>query len=245
MKNKDTTMQPILQLVANLQQTKYNNKQKEHSETKNQTDDSITPQSLSNEGILFIWKKMTAIYGDQWVSRRGPSHDLNGTISSTAKEWSESLGVLTPQQIKSGFKAMDKNLDIWPPNLYQFKTYCLSSNLEGVPSVNEVYEILSYKNRKRGSVKDRYKHPLVFSISKLVNMATVRDGYGDGDKKEAISAITSAYNRLIQEGWPDWEPEHLVNHKLLEQKPTEEEKAQKLDQRKKGFESLREQIRIR
>jgi hypothetical protein len=234
-------MQPILQLVANLQQTKYNNNPKEQSETKSNTDDLKTPQSLSNDGILFIWKKMTAIYGDQWVSRRGPSHDLNADILPTAKEWSESLGGLTPQQIKAGFKAMDKKLDIWPPNLYQFKTYCLSRELEGVPTVNEVYEILSYKNRKRGSVKDRYKHPLVFRISELVNMATVRDGF----KTEVLPLITTVYDRLIQEGWPDWETEHLLNHKLLEQKPTEEEKAMKLEQRKKNFASLRDQIRLK
>ena len=113
--------------------------------------------------------------------------------------------------------------------------------MEGVPTVEEVYQILSYKNRKRGSVKDRYQHPLVFRLSELVNMTTVRDG----NPKEAMPLITSAYNRLIQEGWPDWEPEHLVNHKLLEQKPTPEEQAMKKEQGKKSFAKLREQIGFR
>jgi hypothetical protein len=243
MAQKDTTMKPILSLVGNLQQQNSTNNQSEESTQNSNVKDSQTPSPLTDTAILFIWGKMTAIYGDQWISRRGQSYDVNGNISPTAKEWQTSLAGFTPQQIKAGFKAMDKKLDIWPPNLYQFKTYCLSLELEGVPSVDEVYAILAYNKNKEGSIKDRYQHPLVFYISQdsKFDMQTVR-----GESvKIAITAITSVYNRLILEGWPDWEPEHLIDHKLLEKKLTDDEKTMKLEQRKKGFASLRDQIRLR
>jgi hypothetical protein len=179
---------------------------------------------------------MTAIYGDKWITPNGVSI-VDGELSATAKEWKFCLGGLTPQQIKTGFNLLVQKLEVWPPKVIEFRKLCLSSTLEGVPSVEEVYGILAYNKNKEGSIKDRYKHPLVFYISQDndVDMQKVR---GES-KKIAINEITQVYNRLIQDGWPDWKPEHLLNPLLIEQK-----KADK-DQWNKNFASLRDQIRLK
>jgi hypothetical protein len=191
---------------------------------------------LSESAIVFIWEKMTVIYADQWVSRNGLLHE-NGKYTAAAQEWSETLAGLTNRQIKSGFDALRKNGEEWPPNVMKFKNLCLSGELEGIPSVDEVYSILAFNKNKEGSIKDRYKHPLVFYISQDddVDMQKVR---GDS-RKVAIDSITTVYNRLLQEGWPDWKPEHLLNPLLIEQKKADKE------QWNKNFASLRDQIRLR
>ena len=122
MTQKDETIKPILQLVANLQQSKFNNKQKELIGPEK----NATQEPLSDDGVLFIWKKMTAIYGDQWLSRRGPSNNADGSISEMAKEWKSILAGLTAKQVKEGFNTLVKNLIVWPPNAIDFRKYCLS-----------------------------------------------------------------------------------------------------------------------
>jgi Replication protein P len=177
---------------------------------------------------------MVVIYADQWVSRNGLLHE-NGKYTAAAQEWLETLAGLTNRQIKSGFDALRKNGEEWPPNAIRFRKLCLSSELEGVPSIDEVYNILAFNKNKEGSIKDRFKHPLVFRVSELVDIQTVR-GYS---LKIAINAITPVYNRVIKEGWPDWKPEHLLNPLLIEQKKAGKE------QWNKNFANLREQIRLR
>jgi hypothetical protein len=165
---------------------------------------------------VFIWEKMAVIYADQWVSRNGLLHE-NGKYTASAQEWLETLAGLTNRQIKAGFDALRESGDEWPPNVMRFKNLCLSSNMEGVPSIDEVYKILAFNKYKEGSIKDRYKHPLVFRVSELVDMRTVRGC----SVKIAINAIKPVYNRLLQEGWLDWKPEHLLNPNLIEHKPQE------------------------
>jgi len=159
---------------------------------------------------------MTVIYADQWLSRNGLLHE-NGKYTAAAKEWAETLAGLTARQIKSGFDALRKNGEEWPPNAIKFRKLCLSLELESLPTVNEVYNILAYNKNKQGSIKDRFEHPLVFSIANAVDLQKVRYE----SLKTAMQLITPVYDRLIKQGWPDWKPEHLLTPALIEKKPTE------------------------
>jgi hypothetical protein len=194
---------------------------------------------LSLRAIDYIWTMMTKIYREKWSADTcyGEHVDHDGNLSLTAKDWQQFLAGLTDQQIKTGINVTLKKAEAWPPNVMEFKKYCLSRELEGVPTINEVYSILAFNKNKEGSIKDRYKHPLVFYISQNndVDMQKVR---GDS-RKVAIESITTVYNRFIQKGWPDWKPEHLLNPLLIEQKKAGKE------QWNKNFANLREQIRLR
>lgn len=176
---------------------------------------------LSLRAIDYIWTMMTKIYREKWSSdvRYGEHVDQAGNLSQTAKDWQKLLAGLTDQQIKTGINVTLKKAEAWPPDLMEFKKYCLSRELEGVPSVDEVYGILAYSKKKHGSIRFRYKHPLVFYISQDDKL-DMQNVFGSS-LKVAMELITPVYNRLIQDGWPDWKPEHLLNPNLIDHKPAE------------------------
>ena len=143
---------------------------------------------------------------------------------------------LTGKQIKSGFDALRKNGEEWPPNAIRFRKLCLSRELEGVPTVDEVYNILSTVSKRKGSIRFRYQHPLVFYISQddKLDMQNVRGS----SLKIAIGLIAPVYDRLMRDGWPDWKPEHLLNPNLIEHKPA----AVSRDLGRKSFSEIRKSL---
>jgi hypothetical protein len=160
---------------------------------------------------------MTYIYGDKWIGISGTSVDDNDELTPKALSWQKWLSGINNQQIKNAFKLLVLEGHEWPPTLPEFRKLCLSRNFEGIPTVYDVYGILLYSKDKQGSIKDRYKHPLAFSIGNALDKNELRS---IGSLKKAMDKITPYYDRFIENGWPDWEPEHLLNPPLLENKKT-------------------------
>jgi hypothetical protein len=71
---------------------------------------------------------MTKIYREKWSADAcyGEHVDEEGNLSPTAKDWQKFLAGLTDQQIKTGIHVMIKKAEAWPPNVMEFKTFCMS-----------------------------------------------------------------------------------------------------------------------
>jgi hypothetical protein len=153
--------------------------------------------------MAHIWKRMLSIYGHKWASHLGVASDANGLLSDAAKTWQQGLSGVTIDQVKTGFDTLILKNHDWPPSLPEFRKLCLSNVPSGIPSMDEVLNVLVSVQGKNGTLASRYKHPLIFAISQNINLFELRTA----KTLDAKRLINAAYEKFIDTGWQDW-PEH-------------------------------------
>lgn len=167
---------------------------------------------------------MISIYGHKWTSNLGSvADDGNGFLSDAAKTWQNYLVGITTDKLKTGFDNMILRSHDWPPSLPEFRAMCLSRSSDKIPSLDEVIAILVTVSSKKGSIVDRYKHPMIFAISQETDMHGLRIAKYV-DVKRMIKPI---YDDFISSGWTDF-PDHAYEDQLAvthEKAPVDKELA--------------------
>lgn len=166
--------------------------------------------NLSIQHISWVWLKLTAIYGQLFVSKNG-TNDSNGV-------WYNALKELTPKALESGMERLNTlsagdKFARFPPNCLEFKALCLDFyNALKLPKSGDVYlEIKNCAYKKN----PRWSHPIV----KFIAMRLPHDFLQIERDHEAFDLFTQAYNsvcNLIKQGHAI--PEITVDI-LVERKP--------------------------
>jgi hypothetical protein len=178
-------------------------------------------QLLNDKIIAHVWTRMTAIYGHKWVSPMGIAVDGMGILTDAAKTWQKGLSGVSVDGIRTAFSTLvTKNYD-WPPSLPEFRKLCLGKG--DAPVLDEVVSMLVMVSSKQGSIAERYKHPLVFSIASRIDMHSLRTA----KTIEARRMVKPVFEDLISSGWEDWPAHAFDNQKAISAiaKPASAEKA--------------------
>ena len=143
------TLNPALALVENLHSSikGYSPSQELKSENDGNatTNSASLAEKLSDKIICHAWQRMISIYGHKWSSHLGFADDGTGLLTDAAKTWQKGLSGVTLEQLKYGFDMLIfKNHD-WPPSLPEFRKLCLSNVPSGIPSADEVLQVLVIK----------------------------------------------------------------------------------------------------
>lgn len=133
-------------------------------------------------------------------------------LSDYAKIWQHGLAGITAQQVGRAFEILPKD---WPPTLLEFRELCL--NKSGVPEISQIVHILVMAGTKKGSIADRYQHPLALAIAKSpgVDMYYLKTA----KFSEARSHIRPAYERLLRDGWEEWQEDAFSMPKISLPRP--------------------------
>ena len=76
--------------------------------------------SRQKERLLWLWERMTVLYGWKWTTQNGIPTDEQGRLSRTARTWLNSIQSLTESQIKQALNAILQDNNEWPPSLKDF-----------------------------------------------------------------------------------------------------------------------------
>lgn len=108
--------------------------------------------------------------------------------------------------------------------------------METIPTLEVVLNVLLAVRDKPGSIKDRYQHPLIFSIANGIDMYGLRTLR----TVTALKLIQPVYERLLQQGYPDWPDYAQTEQKALPvaKKPPD------LEKRKRQFAAMREKLQV-
>jgi len=155
--------------------------------------------------MLRIWVRMLAIYGHRWASHLGSAVDDKGLLSESARTWQSGLRGVAQGDLKSAFDVLVLKSHDWPPSLPEFRRLCLSKLTAGAPALAEVVAVLVMVSSRRGSLVDRYRHPLVLAVAQheAVDMFAMRTA----KTVDAKRMVQPVYDALLASGWMDW-PEH-------------------------------------
>ncbi len=153
---------------------------------------------------------MISIYGHKWTSHLGNTADDGaGMLSDTAKTWRNYLAGVTQENLKTGFDNLVLRQHDWPPSLPEFRGMCLSRSTDKVPGIDQVIATLVTVAGKKGSIVDRYKHPLIFAIGQQIDMHGLRVARQQ-DAKRLVKAV---YDDYINSGYPGF-PEHAYESQM-------------------------------
>ena len=210
------TLNPALALVENLHSSIKGCSPSQELKSENDgnatTNSASLAEKLSDKIICHAWQRMISIYGHKWSSHLGFADDGTGLLTDAAKTWQKGLSGVTLEQLKYGFDMLIfKNHD-WPPSLPEFRKLCLSNVPSGIPSADEVLQVLVAVQGRTGTLASRYQHPLIFAISQSINLFELRRARS----LDAMRMIKSAYEKLILSGWQDWPAHAHIEQKAIE-----------------------------
>jgi hypothetical protein len=180
--------------------------------------------------MSLLWSTMNVQFPNIWFSQYGQLGSKTIVVkdgveikavelSEGAASWLTVLRInnITLDLLKNGFVQMAKiyptlpvEQQAFPPNCYQFCSYCLRNN--EVPSLTEVVILLANSEYIQGSVVEKYKHPLVYAIA--------CDNISFSQLKQSQSAAEKAIKLNYEKhknSYADFLPEHYPATKKLEQ----------------------------
>jgi hypothetical protein len=151
---------------------------------------------------------MIGIHGYKWTTQYGLIYTEDGKLSGMAKEWQRGLTGITLDQIRNGFEGMTAEImrsasAPWPPSWPQFRNLCLSKFDATAPTLDETVSVLVIASSRKGTLAQRYRHPLILAVSLEVDMHSLRTA----KLVDARRMVKPVYERLLNSGWNDW-PEH-------------------------------------
>ena len=164
---------------------------------------------------------MASLYGVRWESSFGACDDQEtGDLSQAAKAWVFELRGISDGAIAAWFRQTAK--PEWPPSAPEFRKRCveLMGGLE-LPTIDEVAHVLALARNARGSIANRYRHPLILAVHRECCA-----GFSPHEAalEQIKRHIKPVYARLVEQGWPDWpegvheEPVKAIRHEISRSK---------------------------
>ena len=136
---------------------------------------SKAPQQLSERTIAHLRQWMTENYGHAWTSLHG-----EGPRGGSALTWALGLGDLTVDQLKRGLAACRHSTSVFPPNLPQFRQFCM-----GIPSMARVER----------EIRDGDRSPFTCMVLARLDGHRYRQAGG----KDAERMLRSAYGLAVED----------------------------------------------
>jgi hypothetical protein len=110
--------------------------------------------TLTDHDMGTLWERMTQMFGHRWVSAYG--------ASDTDNVWLACLDGLSPEQLRSGMRAVARGGEAWPPTAPQFRKLCESATLadHGLPDPERAYREAASNAHNPSRVN--WSHPAVY-----------------------------------------------------------------------------------
>lgn len=162
-----------------------------------------------------IFERLTVMHGRAFTSVNGRSAvDASDKLTLAGETWQICLTGVSYEQVADGLSklATTDEYDNYSITAKQFRTLCLGVGKANVPSIEQVVRVLANSAPRKGTVVERYQHPLILAVSK--------DKFFDcylsrnGSTAQCVAMVRPIYNRILKSGWAEfnsWDYEELVS----------------------------------
>lgn len=165
---------------------------------------------------------MSALYPQKWNATMGELRDKDGKMNVQARVWQRGLSGITGKQLANAIDYLTDNYSPFIPDLGEFKKLCVIRN--DLPTLDRCVMVLSHIQQRKGTVAERFEHPLILAIN--AHGSFDFHLFMQMDTKNCKSHLKPIYDDLAANGFPEFLPEHFENQIAIERILTEEEKAE-------------------